>query len=625
MDVIMSVTGYTKAGADAQLALKASLSSLGDAATKNTGTTAGTVAAGDDSRFSGSSGGSSGGGYYLDGAVEFGLSASETGASNATRLVNANAAAVAANLTLLLPAAIMPLDPGTVLPDQSARIVGHGSKQTQFSIPSASDNGLTIGSGPGVADNGHYGYLSDFGITGPTRPAKTSKALLLLNGLKFASVERLFINGGDIGLDLKANCYGTTFRDMWIGRYGATNVGVNLRTGLESGADIPFYNCWVGGALAAYYMSPGFTNARLFGGQATLKGADTTTAADDKGIFIVGKDYETGAVGGMGSLTVHGVDVEGWWYGWALRGYGLAQVVDFTDCSFLATQTVAGQQALGIYKLDSPYGSSLTFRGCTIKGTYSSPALGVVTGVLAPEFAINEQAWFSQTPSTVNGVGQTAQGWLESTALQSGLTRSFSTTSRGSKAQIVLDGTRFRTTTGVLEKSTDGITWSVVAATGGGTGTATAARKWLPTPILNARVGSPGTGNVAGKYQAWSMPDAATSGVGSLAEIPDGWASYDLVIHWSAGSAPVAGAFVWQGLTEPYAPGDIAGADETSGAVVTATVDGTANLMQTTTLMSGVVVSTPFVNVRANRVGAHANDTSTTAAMLVAIELVRVS
>jgi hypothetical protein len=378
-------------------------------------------------------------------------------------------AAIAAKVALYLPAASVyyRVTSGLVWNDIYPRIFGEGAGRSLIRAATAGFNVLTVGNGTEGGD-AHYGYLRDFGIEGATvRPAKiasSSVALLLLNSVKFCSVERMFLDRGDVCVDLKNNCYGTGFLNCWIGRYGESNVGVNLRTGAQSGSDIPFWNCWVGGAEAAFHVSAGFTNLRMYGGQVTMKSSTATYTADNRGVFVLGKDYDTGATGNIGGIVVDGVDVENWYRGWAVRSYGQVNNLVFRGCTFFATATGA-DAAIGIVKMEAAAQSAVTFEDCEARGTFTAAAVASIAGNNS-RFGLFERSWLASSPITVNSVALSA-GWMTSLRDQSNLNVSgIAGLFFGSRAQWSIDGLRLRNSTGgssgVLQKSTDGTTWAAV-------------------------------------------------------------------------------------------------------------------------------------------------------------------
>ena len=95
-------------------------------------------------------------------------------------------------------------------------------------------------------------------------------------------------------LDLINNNFGDEFDNIRTYQ-NSCNVGINLRTGNQSGSDLSFYNMWVVGPVAGVSISGGGGGYHFWGGQI---GTDNNTSPQDlTAAIILCKDYLTGATG----------------------------------------------------------------------------------------------------------------------------------------------------------------------------------------------------------------------------------------------------------------------------------------------------------------------------------------
>jgi hypothetical protein len=252
----------------------------------------------------------------------------------------------------------------------NALLRGHG-RYSRIIAKGGGYTALTVG--PGEGNNGigneRGGYLKHFVIdAGPTAPNDMTAGLKLDN-IRFLRVEGIQVEGFHFGFDLVNNCFGTSFHDIRT-IFGGCRVGMIQRGQKDgkwgSGSDIPVFNGWMAGTEAAYWINPGGGGYNFFGGQMGM-GYGLTENRDDLGCIVIGKDYETGQIGGSGIVSIRGMDFEGWKRAFAIRGYGRCQV-SVSNVSFLATDRE--QRALGVLKVTDGENGLWAITNCAYDGQY---------------------------------------------------------------------------------------------------------------------------------------------------------------------------------------------------------------------------------------------------------------
>lgn len=372
--------------------------------------------------------------------AEYGFLPTNTATKNASILSQAMTDATAGAYGLYLPAGQFPIDPGVHWNATICHLRGAGSGRTILVPSSNSDHGLQLGSGAAFSENGQ-GYVADFQIFGGVPGVSllpltvTGKAALLINGLKFSALERVAVAGFDIGFDAIGNIFGSYGLNLWA-RYAQVNCGLNLRTGGTSGNDLPFYNCWIGGAIAGVSISPNSTGFNFFGGQFGASGA----GAD--GSIVLCHDYISGSdTGGVGNVSFNGVDFEGF-SGPAIKSYSPFSL-SMRDCHFLGTNVA--NPATQIVDLTTFVGDSqLSFDSCEVSGTFTSAALMSMSGTISSHFQLRESGWSGGTPTVINGSSQSI-GWMTTLAEQSSLPYGSGLNVQGGNAYLLLGGTRSAT------------------------------------------------------------------------------------------------------------------------------------------------------------------------------------
>lgn len=354
--------------------------------------------------------------------------------------------------------------------DPQPRIFGAGMTWSTIEPDATTYHGLHVGTGLEMGSLPGGGVIQDLTIKGPTeRPTKTSTAGLFLDSVKAARVTNVQVSNHDIGFDMLHNCYGTRFENIYA-FFSECNVGVNLRglvnNVLGSGSDIVFINAWVSGEVAGVHISPAGTGYHFLGGQ--IRGGDAASSAT-VAPFVIGKDYETGATGNVGTVTLYGVDAEGWktgtgavtGAGYFFRSYGEVNVT-VRAVAFLATDDSPSNKAVGILNATGVANSQWTFDGCDLSGHYTGSTLIAPLSGANDAFCITESGWRSGGPLTIAGVGAYEYSLLRQAQSDQGVS---SSAMPGSYRTFQIGGLLLRHNwgSGAFEKSTDwGVNWSPV-------------------------------------------------------------------------------------------------------------------------------------------------------------------
>jgi hypothetical protein len=292
-----------------------------------------------------------------------------------TALQKAIDAAIAAQLPLYLPpgeyktTATLLADNSSPAPDSVFCMFGAGRKSRI--VPSASTFDCLV-VGPGIEGSGvsPSGYLRDFSIYGGNQEVKTAgigkgngTAALKLDGARFMDVANIDIKGKhDIALDMVHNCWGSTFKDCRLG-FESARVGINIRTGPETGEDITFFDCWVSGEVAAVCMREG-QGYRFIGGQYSAS-RQTEANEDGRGVFIFGRDYVAGTNHSSSDCDVQlWTSLEYFKRCWAIRGYG--RVFLWARSNF----NPSTGPALGFYKNSAHASSQIQLHSCHFHDNY---------------------------------------------------------------------------------------------------------------------------------------------------------------------------------------------------------------------------------------------------------------
>lgn len=335
-------------------------------------------------------------------------------------------------------------------------------------VSGSASYGLQLTSLAGASGNGSApsGFCRNLTLLKEDALAQDGSIGLQLQGLRQFLVDQVTPDGFEIGFDLIDNCFGTYFTNCRTWQNPSAFVGVNIRTGTQSGNDLYFLNCWLAGKNAAMHISGGTNGIHVKGGQLTA-GQGYTSDQDGLGVIVFGKDYLTAATAAMGILDLDGVDFENCKRMWHLRGYQRVQL-NVKNCAFLANES-GSQPALGLYKFEGLNDAKVKFENNTIRGVYSTAAMFSEAGANSG-FGITEENWLSTTPTTVNG-GTLGAGWFLSSRAYAGSGRGFALEHAGSRAQMRLNGALWLVGTGTPEGAVAAPVGSLFTRTDGGTST----------------------------------------------------------------------------------------------------------------------------------------------------------
>jgi hypothetical protein len=285
--------------------------------------------------------------------------------------------AISENRELFIPAGFWHTSAPLIAPSNAFRMRGAGSLVTAITATGTGYNTLTIG--PGNPQVGPNGYLRDIHLLGDGIPGSpTGYSALQLNGTVQYDVENVQTDNDDIGVDLINNCYGSQFINLRGGFARTLNVGINLRTGGQSGSDLVFINPWVVGIWAGVSISGGGGGYHFFGGQI---GTTANVAPNDAtGAVILGKDYLTGATGET-SADFYNTSFEDANYSWIFRAYNNVFLnLDEVHANVANPAT----PAIGFYENTSFGVGQLSMHNIQLSGYYaplSGNSLLVVSGV----------------------------------------------------------------------------------------------------------------------------------------------------------------------------------------------------------------------------------------------------
>ncbi|AFD25832.1 hypothetical protein [Deinococcus gobiensis] len=231
--------------------------------------------------------------------------------------------------------------------------------------------GLVVG--PGTDAGGKGGVLRDFAVIGQS-VHDLGTASLTVDGLYYAAISDLVVRNNTIGFDLRNNCFGSDYARC-NAQSDFFKVGLNLRTGSQSGNDLFFRNCWLGGQNTAVCISPGSGGFGFYGGQMSA-GVGQSGPNDLWGVITWGRDYGTGATGGIGRVGLYTVDMEGYQNVWGLRGYGQVSLGIYETALIPYGPYFSPQfrAALGVLKMDGAADSQITLRN--LSGQGNAPAQG---------------------------------------------------------------------------------------------------------------------------------------------------------------------------------------------------------------------------------------------------------
>jgi hypothetical protein len=290
----------------------------------------------------------------------------------------------------------------TSFPQHGFYMQGMGGSRTTLQFK-YNGHGLVVGAASGQAQtNDAGGVISDLrlegnpGTLGPPPALRSGYNGLQLRGMPQFSVENVSAHGWDSAFELRNNCWGAQFKNC-VAKYSYNNVGMNLRQGQHTGSDISFFNCWLHGRIAGYYIGANSGGYRIKHGQISC-GANSTQG---EGGMVIGRDYLTGDTGQAGIVSVEGVDLEGIWAPAPfVRAYDRITAA-FRDCSFLSTGSGASA-ASRILHWTNPGNGNFTFEGNCAFGQFGADDILKIDGAgLQPNGYIMEYGWVSSHGNVV--------------------------------------------------------------------------------------------------------------------------------------------------------------------------------------------------------------------------------
>jgi hypothetical protein len=289
---------------------------------------------------------------------------------------------------------------------------GDGSSRTTITASSSGYNTLTIGPG-GPQFVGGSGSLKAIALKGyPANQVRSGISCLQLNGVVQYRCDDVTLADNDIGLDLINNNYGSQFSNLRAGFGGSVNVGINLRTGSESGSDLGFANAWVSGNLAGVQMSPGGGGYHFWGGQINC-GAKLDAINDDAGAIVMGRDYLSGKMGEC-NADFHGTSFEGVRYAHIFRVF---DQVNLSLFSASVNPSSSSAPAIDFFRGTNIKGSRILAINVALTGYFSGPYLVSAAGAYSGTFWREIDTYNAANAVTIGGV----KGGVASMAAQSGI------------------------------------------------------------------------------------------------------------------------------------------------------------------------------------------------------------
>ncbi len=282
----------------------------------------------------------------------------------------------------------------------------------------------------------------------PDHQIGDSHRALVLEGTPNARVVDVAAYGFcDVAYDLINNCYGSSFENVRSWPVGGALVGLRLRQGPQSGNDLSFNNCWIGGRDAAVWCDPAFGGGHFSGGQlnAGMVGSGLVAPDDNLGVVVIGKNRDTSAIGECGNIDLSGVDFEPVQNTWAIRMFHSAQL-SVRDCAFLAN---GSDPAIGVLKGEDINAARIHLANNRIRGEWE-PAADTMCSLSDLDSVGHMEEFGTDLNCVIDGSGTSG---VNLTSLALNQTAQFSVNRRLSNTSIILDGLHLRNNSGVLEKA----------------------------------------------------------------------------------------------------------------------------------------------------------------------------
>lgn len=358
-----------------------------------------------------------------------------------------NAAIIDANtkgVELRIPAGTYKTTSPLVFASANVRISGDGGTSTKIK-PTGNFDAFVIGSNSGYSNSG---YLKDIAIEGASARPTGFKAAVKIDGMRQFDISNVTIDNYDIGFDFINDCSGSMVTNPRTGE--GVNVGVNLRTGLQSGNDIAFINPWLYGEVASVHIAGDCGGFRFFSGQYSGNKHSGTAPIDERGLFTIGKDYITGAIGMVGNISIQS-DFEGFPYCWAIRVYDQANIT-LSSCEAKPFDA----PAIGFLKMSNAKQSKVNLIKQDLKGQWSGTKLISLAGTFG-DCSIHESNSFID--AFINGVYYSGSSAL----IQSQVTEGQAVFRSGGSSKMLIGRTLLKDNTDGFQMSTDwGATWTAV-------------------------------------------------------------------------------------------------------------------------------------------------------------------
>lgn len=375
-----------------------------------------------------------------------------------------NAAIIEANskgMELRIPAGSYKITNSLVSASANVKISGDGGTSTKIK-PVGNFDAFVIGSNSGYSNSG---FLKDIAIEGATPRPSGFKAGVKIDGMRQFDIRNVTVDNYDIGFDFINDCSGSMVTNPRTGE--GVNVGVNLRTGTQSGNDISFNNPWLYGEVAPVHIANDCGGFRFSNGQFSGNKHSGTAPNDERGLFIIGKDYITGTIGMVGNINIQS-DFEGFQYCWAIRVYDQANIT-LMSCEARPFDA----PAIGFLKMSNAKQSKVNLIKQDIKGQWSGTNLISLSGTFG-DCSINESNSFIDT--VINGNYYNGSSLL----LQSKVAEGQSFFRSGGSSKMLLGRALLKDNGDGLQMSVDwGVTWtSVTGSVNAPTLTSANGSKW---------------------------------------------------------------------------------------------------------------------------------------------------
>lgn len=304
------------------------------------------------------------------------------GVADDTTAINACfAAAIVLNKTAYIPAGTYKTTAELRWNNQFPRIVGDGMGLSILMPTTTAFHVLHVGTGSEFVPGG--GFILNIGIIGPSlAPTKTNKAGIQLDAVHGCQLQNISVDGCDIGFDFINNCYDSYGINL-VTYFGYCNVGLNLRSGFQSGSDLSFYECWFTGAVAGIHIAGGGGGFQFFG---CSPSSGQTRSTLSNAPVVLCKDYVAGTIADGSTAGFHGCHFEGWSTsavansGYAFHSYGQSFVDVDGGTSFIATAT-GGAMANGFLFMENPGNSQWTWGARSCQGSMVAPSAHLIWSI----------------------------------------------------------------------------------------------------------------------------------------------------------------------------------------------------------------------------------------------------